>query len=85
MLCPEINPNPNKNSNGRDRAEKCSRMKDQTAVRGVKKKHSSFPVTHKVGNVDICVQLLMRINWKWLQMESISIKIYIYHDALNEN
>ena len=26
--------------------------------------HSSFPVLHKVGNVDICVQLLMELNYK---------------------
>ena len=47
--------------------------------------YSSFPVIYKVGNVDICVQLLMGINWKWFQAESILMKIYIYHGALNEN
>ena len=30
---------------------------------------SSFPVMHKIDNVDIFVQLQMEINWKWLLVE----------------
>ena len=44
---------------------------------------SSFPLIHKVGNVDILVQFLMRTNWKWMPAESVSIQIYICHCALN--
>ena len=44
---------------------------------------SSFPIIHKVDNIDISVQLLRKINWKQLRNESISVQIYIYHDALN--
>ena len=31
--------------------------------------HSSFPVIHKVDKVGIFVQILMRINYKWLPQE----------------
>ena len=44
---------------------------------------TSFPVIHKVENVDIFVQFLMAINWKCLPMKSILLQMYIYHDALN--
>ena len=44
---------------------------------------SSFPVIHKVGNVGIFVQLLMRINCKCLPMKSILLQMFIYHDTLN--
>ena len=33
---------------------------------------SSFPVVHKVGNIVIFVQLLMRIKWKQLSTRSVS-------------
>ena len=39
-----------------------------------------FPVLHKVG---IFVQLIMRINWKWLAVESTLMPLYICHDAIN--
>ena len=44
---------------------------------------SSFPLIHKVGNVGIFVQLLMWINWQWLQMKSILMQMSIFHDASN--
>ena len=44
---------------------------------------SSFPVIHKVGNVGIFVQCLMRINWKCCLMKLILLQMYICHDALN--
>ena len=40
-----------------------------------------FPYCN-VDNVDIFVQLLMRINGKWLLVECILMQPYIYHDAL---
>ena len=45
--------------------------------------HSSFPVIHKVDDVNIFLQLLMEINWKQLRAESISMQANIYQDALN--
>ena len=40
----------------------------------IRKWHSSsFPVLHNDGSVGISVQL-MRINWKWLSVESILIQ-----------
>ena len=38
---------------------------------------SSFPVLH----FGIFVQIVMRINWKWIPVESISMQIYICHNA----
>ena len=47
-------------------------------------KQSSFPVIHKVDNIDIFVQLLMEINWKQLKTESISMQIdWHFQGALN--
>ena len=44
--------------------------------------HSSFPVTHKVGNVGIFVQLLMWINWKQLPAQLRFLQIHICHSVL---
>ena len=44
---------------------------------------TSFPVMHKVNNIDICVQFLMEINSKQLRMESITMQIDISLGALN--
>ena len=43
----------------------------------------SFPVIHKVGKVGILVQLLMRINRKWIPVKTILMHsyIYIWHDG----
>ena len=46
---------------------------------------SSFLVIHKVDNICSFVQLLMRINWKWLLVESILMQIYICYVPLNYN
>ena len=42
---------------------------------------ASFNVINKVGSVGNFVQLLMRINWKWLK--SIKNLFYNCHDGLN--
>ena len=42
----------------------------------------SFPVIHKVDNVGIITQLLMRINLQWLPLETILMQIYICYHAL---
>ena len=47
------------------------------------KLHLSFPIIHKVRNIDISVQLLREIIWKQLKNQSISMQINIYHGALN--
>ena len=43
---------------------------------------SIFPVIHKVGNIGIFAQLLMRISKKQLLVELILMQIYIWYDAL---
>ena len=47
--------------------------------------YSSFPVIHKIDNIDIFVQLLMNISKieKYLGAESILVQMDIYHGALN--
>ena len=36
------------------------------------RQQSIFPVIHKVDNVRIFIQLLMRIKWKWLLISGIN-------------
>ena len=45
--------------------------------------YSSFPVIHKVGNVGICVQLLMEINRQ--EPDQFSKQIYKLHSSINYN
>ena len=44
-----------------------------------------FPVIHKVGNVDIFVQILMEINRKHFRAESVSLQNHNFHVALDLN
>ena len=57
---------------------------EHTKAKAMWPENSRFPVIHKVGNVGIFVQLVMRTNLKRLSVESILIQIYICHNALNQ-
>ena len=56
-------------------------MKDQD----IQKMVFEFSLTHKVGNGEIFVQVLVEINCKQVTSQFVSMQIYIYHIALNNN
>ena len=52
---------------------------------GILSRKPRFPAIYKVDNIGIFVQIIMKINWKWLLMISIILQIYICYDLSIEN